>query len=561
MDIATAQGTPVHSIGDGEVVSSGWQSGWGNVISIKHTLSDGKFIFSNYAHLSKANVTKGMTVKAGSTIGEVGNTGNSFGNHLHFQIDTSNQAHPYYYFTCGKGKDPMVIVDQGLCRDSLTANTIDPIAFLENGTITTTAGVQILQEKGKTAPKIEKKSIKTREQILEEEIEEFFKEHTLSVSLGISGNNIEAGRSYTARVRVTYRNRPFTGSLPAEGLVLLYDRAGVKLFPDTIIAIENGVREFQVTGIRPGKYGISLKIGNRVFLSTSVNVYKKSEMVAPEQALILHNKSIVLADEKLTGVVFRTKYGSNQIDIPYGGRYILKSLTGKAKFCNVSRRSIRKCSTRELVEELEFGFDDTYRGVLLANILPFDYMPISLVVVKKDTGKTLAKSGTDILVTNPNGIDKTYAYFPEAIDALKKGLMKPNFGYILQDRDLIGKQAKELIKNALAHLFLKAGNDQIKKQQIFLRMKDFEARALLLDDYQKISRAEFAGLMSNVIDSPPLLNSDKKWIDETGEYKNMITTLRVRYNFVWKDSFGERYFQSDKDITVGESMYMIEKVL
>lgn len=64
------------------------------------------------------------------------------------------------------------------------------------------------------------------------------------------GNNIEVGRTYNARVKVTYRNRPFTGSLPAEGLALSYDRTGVKLFPDTIIAIENGVREFQLTGIK-----------------------------------------------------------------------------------------------------------------------------------------------------------------------------------------------------------------------------------------------------------------------------------------------------------------------
>ncbi len=74
---------------------------------------------------------------------------------------------------------------------------------------------------------------------------------------------------------------------------------------------------------------------------------------------------------------------------------------------------------------------------MLANLLPFDYMPISLVVIKKDTAKTLAKSNADILVTNPNGIDKTYTYFPETIVALKYGLMKPNAGYVLQDRELI----------------------------------------------------------------------------------------------------------------------------
>ncbi len=343
--------------------------------------------------------------------------------------------------------------------------------------------------------------------------------------------------------------------------MLSYDTSGVKLFPDTIIAIENGVRDFHITGIKSGKYGISFKIGKLIFLSTTVNVYKKSEMASPEQGIILHNTSIVLGDEKLSAVVFKTKYFSNQIDIPYNGRYILKSLTGKAKFCNVSNRQVRKCSTSELVEELEFGYEDTYRGVLLANILPFDYMPISLVIVKKDTNKTLVKSPTDILITNPKGIDKNYTYFTETINALKQGLMKPNSGYILQDRDLIGKQAKELIQNTLAHIFLRAGNDQVKKQQIFTKMKDFEVRAKTIDDYKKISRAEFAGLVIEIIDGSPIVNADKKWLDETGEYKDMITTLRIRYSFSWKDQFAERYFQSTKDITVGESMYMIEKVL
>jgi len=216
------------------------------------------------------------------------------------------------------------------------------------------------------------------------------------------------------------------------------------------------VRSFQITGIKPGKYGISLKIGKKIFLTTNVNVYKKSEMTAPDQATIIHNKSIVLADEKLMAVAFRTKYNSNQIDIPYNGRYILKSTTGKAKFCNVSKKSIRKCNASELVEELEFGYSETYRGVLFANIVPLDFMPMGLVLVKKETGKTLAKSKSDILVTNPKGIDKSYTYFTETISALKKGLMKPNSGYVLQDRELLGKQAKEMVRNALAHMFLRA---------------------------------------------------------------------------------------------------------
>jgi hypothetical protein len=47
-------------------------------------------------------------------------------------------------------------------------------------------------------------------------------------------------------------------------------------------------------------------------------------------------------------------------------------------------------------------------------------MPVSLVIVKKETNKTLAKITTNIMIRNPNGINKNYIYFAEVINALKK---------------------------------------------------------------------------------------------------------------------------------------------
>jgi len=92
-------------------------------------------------------------------------------------------------------------------------------------------------------------------------------------------------------------------------------------------------------------------------------------------------------------------------------------------------------------------------------------------------------------------------------------------------------------------------------------MKDFETGANKIEDYKKLSRAEFANLVIASIDGNVISVEDKKWIDEKGDYKDIITTLRTRYGFIWKDQFAERYFQPDKEITIGESMYMIEKVL
>lgn len=60
--------------------------GWGNYVLIYHGKVNGKKIYSGYAHLSKISVKKGDKIVQGEKLGEVGNTGHSFGSHLHFEI-------------------------------------------------------------------------------------------------------------------------------------------------------------------------------------------------------------------------------------------------------------------------------------------------------------------------------------------------------------------------------------------------------------------------------------------------------------------------------------------
>ncbi len=134
-DIATAKGTPVYSIADGKVIAVGNDLSWGIYVSIQHTIN-GKDIISNYAHLSAKWVTKGERVSIGDKIGEVGSTGNSTGNHLHFQIDFPNAFHPYYYSYKACPYSYYEITEKGLCFTELSNNTVDPLAFLEsNGAI------------------------------------------------------------------------------------------------------------------------------------------------------------------------------------------------------------------------------------------------------------------------------------------------------------------------------------------------------------------------------------------------------------------------------------------
>ena len=81
VDYAAPIGTAVRSVGDGVVEFAGVQSGYGNVIKVKHTSQ----ISTVYAHLSHINVRVGQAVPQGQVIGQVGMTGWSTGPHLHFE--------------------------------------------------------------------------------------------------------------------------------------------------------------------------------------------------------------------------------------------------------------------------------------------------------------------------------------------------------------------------------------------------------------------------------------------------------------------------------------------
>ena len=135
VDIATAKGTPVYAMADGKVIVSSTELGWGQVISIEHNIN-GKKVVSDYAHLSKIQAKKGDFVTAGQKIGEVWSTGNSTGNHLHFQIDLEAPFYPYYYNQRSCPYSYYEITEKGVCFDQLAIHTIDPLLFLEtNGAI------------------------------------------------------------------------------------------------------------------------------------------------------------------------------------------------------------------------------------------------------------------------------------------------------------------------------------------------------------------------------------------------------------------------------------------
>jgi murein DD-endopeptidase MepM/ murein hydrolase activator NlpD len=85
LDIAAPNGTPIHAAQNGKVVlmqGVGASGGYGNYTCVQHTAT----MSTCYAHQSRFGTSMGASVSQGQVIGFVGNTGHSFGNHLHFEV-------------------------------------------------------------------------------------------------------------------------------------------------------------------------------------------------------------------------------------------------------------------------------------------------------------------------------------------------------------------------------------------------------------------------------------------------------------------------------------------
>lgn len=109
IDLATAEGTNIVATEDGIVYETGFQeNGLGNYVYIKHETEEMGVIFSVYGHMLDDSiiVEQNQKVLKGEKIGEVGQTGLTTGNHLHFMImkekisyERENLLDPIYIVT------------------------------------------------------------------------------------------------------------------------------------------------------------------------------------------------------------------------------------------------------------------------------------------------------------------------------------------------------------------------------------------------------------------------------------------------------------------------------
>lgn len=87
IDLVAPEGTPYVAMHGGTVTKAGWFGGYGYAVIVQHP--DGSEAI--YGHSSAVTVKEGQQVKAGDQLGLVGNTGHSYGSHLHLEIHVNGQ--------------------------------------------------------------------------------------------------------------------------------------------------------------------------------------------------------------------------------------------------------------------------------------------------------------------------------------------------------------------------------------------------------------------------------------------------------------------------------------
>lgn len=88
LDFTPGAGYPVEAVADGVVITAEYDGSYGNHVLIQHSI-DGVTFITHYAHMQGLNVSVGQTVPRGTVLGAVGNTGSSYGAHLHFEVHNS----------------------------------------------------------------------------------------------------------------------------------------------------------------------------------------------------------------------------------------------------------------------------------------------------------------------------------------------------------------------------------------------------------------------------------------------------------------------------------------
>ena len=94
IDLVGSKGSHALCVKEGEVTWAGWKNSYGNCVEVKHIGDNGETFYTFYAHMRDSSIVVkiGQKVEEGQVLGTQGSTGNSTGDHVHFEIRLANKS-------------------------------------------------------------------------------------------------------------------------------------------------------------------------------------------------------------------------------------------------------------------------------------------------------------------------------------------------------------------------------------------------------------------------------------------------------------------------------------
>ncbi len=294
VDIASASGTPLYSIAHGIVTFAGTQAGYGNVVKIMFRYKDMTY-HAVYGHMNSISVNKWDIVEQGQLIGELGNSGDTFGalwwNHVHFEIDKDNGGKPaFYYQGCPALLDRSFteITNGGLCRSYREMYSFDPIAFIESTRAWVEIAVNIHYAPDKNPPLISpnptvSKQVLTPSFLALKTLKSY--KLTRDASLFIKEQDIQFVAKYNKKMNIwqqwtislyvtkKWTAKKFDGPLPTD-ISFVVSNTNVSVSQQSVQYISKWVYTISFTPKKIGKSVIAITLGGQTLSALNLEIIK-----------------------------------------------------------------------------------------------------------------------------------------------------------------------------------------------------------------------------------------------------------------------------------------------
>ncbi len=547
VDIATSEWTPVYSIGTGIVVRAYHEIARWNVVVIQHKV-DWKYIYSNYAHLSKILVRVGQKVNQNTKIWEVWHTGNAYWNHLHFQIDTNQGTweHPRWYHC--RWHTISAIVNSTICQKGALKNTLDPLAFLAtNGAIIKYTVTQKIRKQ----PKISRKNIISREVIQKQIVEEFLRTHKISFHFSNAWvYYFWKYGSFTIWLK-DMRWRNYNDILP-DNINIIYNKSFFSAVSPIWIKIIDGSRKVTFIPKKTWTTFFTIKMWNQFLYQKTIRIVKVWQTLQVKHGSIItfpRNKYIWQPVRWIN--IFQDAWYMNIIKVPFAWRYRLTSSTKDVVFCkawtDIKYLNYFKCNIYNTSKWITFSYKDTIFGLLVFKFYSDSGKPTKLLV-QDEQWKTVSQSRT--LYFKPiRFVDTRSVYNPYIISACKKWLCLwiLDRWYFWNTKKVSKTYAKYILANMMNYLW-----------------KKVKYTIPSIDNTEYVTRWEFVDYVFKMLWLKiKNYNEIPTYIDvrnQPKELQNDIVYLTKLW-FSWKDRFAKYHFQPNKVITEQEALYFVEFLL